>query len=125
MGVRLVTKGSWKDTMTFLKQDPTKKINSILHRYGAAGVRALSAYTPVDTGKTAMSWGYEVTHEGDKSIITWTNSNISDYVNVAIILQYGHATKNGGWVEGRDYINPALQPIFDAMAESAWKEVTK
>ena len=98
---------------------------SDLDRYGSEGVRALSSATPVVTGLTASSWDYEISYSKDGARIQFTNSNIQDGVPIAIILQYGHATKNGGWVEGRDYINPAIQPIFDRIAEDAWREVTR
>lgn len=98
---------------------------SDLDKYGQAGVAALSSATPVDSGLTANSWYYEIKHERGSSTISFCNSNIQNGVPIAIILQYGHATRNGGWVEGRDYINPAIQPIFDNIAESAWKEVTR
>ena len=96
-----------------------------LDKYGRAGVSALSSATPVDTGLTASSWGYKVEYQDRGASITFTNSNIQNGVPIAIILQYGHGTRNGGWVEGRDYINPAIQPIFDKIADNAWREVTK
>ncbi len=102
-----------------------KAVNlSNLDKYGQQGVAALASATPVDSGKTSNSWGYEVKIESGSATITFTNSNINDGVPIAIILQYGHGTRNGGWVEGRDYINPAIQPIFDNIANEAWKEVT-
>lgn len=94
-----------------------------LDKYGRAGVEALSSYTPVDSGLTASSWYYEINHSNGRATITFNNSNIQNGVPIAIILQYGHGTGTGGWVEGRDYINPAIQPIFDRIAEDAWKEV--
>lgn len=94
-----------------------------LDKYGRAGVEALSSYTPVDSGLTASSWYYEINHSNGRVTITFNNSNIQNGVPIAIILQYGHGTGTGGWVEGRDYINPAIQPIFDRIAEDAWKEV--
>lgn len=97
----------------------------ILDKYGKAGVDALSSATPVDSGLTASSWGYEVEHSAGSAKIVFTNSNINKGVPIAIILQYGHGTGTGGWVEGRDYINPAIQPIFDELADEAWREVTK
>ena len=97
----------------------------ILDKYGQAGVAALASATPVDTGLTAASWGYKIERAATSSKIIFTNSNIQNGVPIAIILQYGHATGNGGWVEGRDYINPAIQPIFDAILEEACKEVRK
>ena len=84
----------------------------------------LASATPKDSGLTADSWDYEITHDGKETTIAFTNSNISNGVNIAIILQYGHGTKGGGYVAGRDYINPAIQPIFDKMANEAWREVT-
>ena len=94
-----------------------------LDKYGRAGVEALSSYTPVDSGLTASSWYYDIDHSNGRVTITFNNSNIQNGVPIAIILQYGHGTGTGGWVEGRDYINPAIQPIFDRIAEDAWKEV--
>jgi hypothetical protein len=96
-----------------------------LDRYGKAGVAALASATPVDTGLTARSWSYKI-ERSDKSVtISFHNSNIQNGVPIAIILQYGHGTRNGGWVEGRDYINPAIRPIFDQITTNAWREVTK
>lgn len=97
----------------------------ILNKYGQAGVRALASATPVDTGLTASSWYYEIENKNGSASITFYNSNVQNGVPIAIILQYGHGTKNGGWIQGRDYINPAIRPIFDAIVEDAWKEVTK
>ena len=96
-----------------------------LDKYGREGVEALASATPVDTGLTASSWYYTITHAKDSVTITFNNSNIQNGVPIAIILFYGHATGNGGWVQGRDYINPAIQPVFDRIADNAWKEVTK
>lgn len=97
----------------------------ILDKYGRAGVKALQEATPKDTGLAASSWYYETENRNGRAVLRFLNSDIENYVPVAVILQYGHATKNGGWVEGVDYINPALKPIFDNLAEAAWKEVTK
>ncbi len=96
-----------------------------LDRYGQAGVNALASATPVDSGLTASSWRYEIEHNDGSVKIAFLNSNIQNGVPIAIILQYGHGTGTGGWVEGRDYINPAIQPVFDDIVEQAWKEVTK
>lgn len=96
-----------------------------LDKYGQAGVAALASATPVDTGLTASSWYYEISNKNGSAMISFHNSNIQNGVPIAIILQYGHGTRNGGWVEGRDYINPAIRPIFDRIADDAWKEVTK
>ena len=96
-----------------------------LDKYGREGVAALASATPVDSGKTASSWRYEITNRNGSATISFKNSNIQNGVPIAIILQYGHGTRNGGWVQGRDYINPAIQPIFDRIANEAWREVTK
>ena len=94
-------------------------------KFGREGVAALASATPVDSGKTASSWSYEIKHKNGSVSISFYNSNIQNGVPIAIILQYGHGTRNGGWVQGRDYINPAIQPIFDKIANEAWREVTK
>ena len=98
---------------------------SDLDKYGKEGVAALASATPVDTGLTASSWSYEIKQKNGSISISFKNSNIQNGVPIAIILQYGHGTRNGGWVQGRDYINPAIQPIFDRIANDAWREVTK
>ena len=96
-----------------------------LDKYGRAGVAALASATPVDSGLTASSWYYKIENKGGSVTISFHNSNIQNGVPIAIILQYGHGAGTGGWVEGRDYINPAIQPIFDEIANNAWREVTK
>jgi len=96
-----------------------------LDKYGREGVAALASATPVDTGLTASSWRYEIDHSKDSVSISFYNDNIQNGVPIAIILQYGHGTRNGGWVQGRDYINPVIRPLFDKIADDAWKEVTK
>lgn len=117
--------GDWSKTTNFMKRLKQRKYLNSLDKYGQRGVDALSSATPVDTGKTANSWSYEI-HNNDKKVsIVFKNSNIVNGVPIAIILQYGHGTRNGGWVEGRDYINPAIQPIFDEIVKEAWGEVTK
>lgn len=118
-------KGDFKKTEKFLKKSFGKNYRSVLEKYAEQGVSALSAATPVESGETAASWGYRIVQEGSSLSVIWTNSHINKGVNIAIILQYGHGTRNGGWVSGRDYINPALRPIFDKMADAAWKEVIK
>lgn len=95
-----------------------------LDKYGRMGVKALEDATPRDTGKTASSWYYEIKNQNGKATISFHNSNVENNVSIAVILQYGHGTRNGGWVEGRDYINPAVQPVFDDIADKAWKEAT-
>lgn len=97
---------------------------SVLDKYGQAGVSALSSATPVKSGKTASSWEYEIERSSGSAKIIFTNSNINKGVPIAIILQYGHGTGTGGWVQGRDYINPAIRPVFDKIADEAWREVT-
>lgn len=118
-------KGDFKNTEKFLKNASRFDIRHVLEKYGQEGVAALAAATPVDSGLTAKSWDYEVKITKGSYIITWTNSNVVDGVPIAIILQYGHGTRNGGWVQGRDYINPAIQPIFDKIVNEVWREVTK
>lgn len=97
----------------------------VLDKYGQAGVAALRSATPVDSGKTANSWTYEIERQNGSVSIVFNNTNINKGVPIAIILQYGHGTGTGGWVQGRDYINPAIQPVFDKIANDAWEEVTK
>lgn len=96
-----------------------------LDKYGREGVAALASATPVDSGKTAASWDYEIVEKRGSVTINWTNSNINDGVPVALVLQYGHGTRNGGYVKGIDYINPALKPLFEKIAESAWEEMVR
>ena len=117
-------KGDFSKTMKFLNK--AKKINiKDLEKYGEMGVQALAEATPVKSGLTASSWYYKIVNTNGSIAINFCNSNIQNGVPIAIILQYGHATRNGGWVEGRDYINPAIQPVFDKMTKSAWEEVVK
>lgn len=124
--INIKQRGDFSNTEKFLKKSFGRNYMAVLEKYGQQGVLALSASTPVDTGLTAISWTYEIIQNNDKTIsIVWNNSNINNGVNIAIILQYGHGTKNGGFVRGRDYINPALRPIFDKMADAAWKEVIR
>lgn len=115
--------GNFSGTEKFLKTASSKNYRSILEQYAQAGVSALSSATPVSSGKTASSWSYVIEESGNTMSVVWTNSNIQNGVNIALILQYGHGTRNGGYVQGLDYINPALQPIFNRMADAAWKEV--
>lgn len=118
-------KGDFSKLTCFLeKAKQTIKIGD-LDKYGREGVAALASATPRDTGLTAQSWYYKIENNKGSVSITFGNSNIQNGVPIAIILQYGHGTRNGGWVQGRDYINPAIQPIFDRIADSAWKEVTR
>lgn len=117
-------RGDFNNTERFFKRAQKMDFYKNLEKYARAGVATLASATPVDTGLTAASWDYEIRKEKNKVSIYWTNSNIQNGVPIAVILQYGHGTNNGGYVQGRDYINPAIQPIFDQIAESAWKEVT-
>lgn len=126
MGISIKQKGSFSKIETFLTRMRHPFYYSKLHKYGKMGVEALAAATPRDTGLTAESWSYEIVNEGSRIKIIWTNSNLSEPgMPVAVLIQYGHATRNGGYVEGIDYINPALKPIFDELADSLWKEVIK
>lgn len=116
-------KGDWKKTRKFLKRCSDLDLDDVLNLYGQEGVDALAKATPKDTGKTAASWSYEVIKGRESIVITWKNSNIVDGVPIAVILQYGHGTRNGGYVEGVDYINPAMRPVFERIAARAWGEV--
>lgn len=98
---------------------------SDLNRYGSMGVELLKQNTPMDSGETANSWDYKIVHKIGKVSVVWYNNNVNDGQNIAILLQYGHATNHGGYVKGRDYINPAIQPIFDKMAKDMWEEVIR
>lgn len=118
-------KGDFSKTSRFLEKAKNAIKIGELDRYGRAGVAALASATPEDTGLTAKSWSYKIERKRGSVSISFDNSNVNDGVQIAIILQYGHGTRNGGWVEGRDYINPAIQPIFDQLANDAWREVTK
>ena len=118
-------KGDFSKLTRFLERAKEAIHLGDLDKYGRQGVAALSSATPVDSGLTAESWYYEIENKNGSATITFNNSNIQNGVPIAIILQYGHGTRNGGWVEGRDYINPAIQPIFDEIANEAWREVTK
>ena len=118
-------KGDFSKLTRYLEKVKSVVKLSDLDKYGKEGVAALASATPVDTGLTASSWSYEIKQKNGSISISFKNSNIQNGVPIAIILQYGHGTRNGGWVQGRDYINPAIQPIFDRIANDAWREVTK
>lgn len=123
--IRIVQKGDFSKVTGWLEHVKEGFGQGILDKYGKLGVEALRNATPVDTGLTASSWYYEISNENGRAVIEYHNSNVNNHVNIALILQYGHGTGTGGWVEGRDYINPALQPLFDQFAEEAWKEVSR
>lgn len=124
MPIQARTTGSFKKTRRFLRKSADNRIFKSLIQYGQKGVEALSAATPTDSGETAASWRFEVAYSNGSAKINWLNDNVNQGVNIALILQMGHGTGTGGWVEGRDYINPAIQPIFDEMLDKIWKEVT-
>lgn len=118
-------KGDFSKLTRFLEKSKKVVKDETLDRYGREGVAALASATPKDSGLTANSWYYKI-NRGEGSVsISFHNSNIQNGVPIAVILQYGHGTRNGGWVEGRDYINPAIRPIFDEIVNNAWKEVNK
>ena len=122
--IRFTHKGDFSKTTKFLKRAGNAVRFSDLEKYAKKGVEALASATPVESGLTSNSWNYEIVNEKGSITINFINSNIQKGVPIAVIIQYGHATGNGGWVEGRDYINPAIQPIFDEMAKNIWREVT-
>lgn len=124
MGISFRLKGDFRKTEKFLRKSLGKDYRDVLEKYGRKGVEALEAATPIESGMTAASWEYEIIQNNSSISVVWHNYNINKGVNIAIILQYGHGTRSGGWVEGVDYINPALQPIFNELADAAWKEVT-
>ena len=118
-------KGDFSKLTSFLERAKETVHLGDLNKYGRQGVAALASATPIDSGETAESWYYEIENSKESATITFYNSNVQNGVPIAIILQYGHGTRNGGWVEGRDYINPAIQPIFDQIVDDAWREVNK
>ena len=124
MRVKFEVSGGFTKTERFLNRMKRREYLNVFDEFGREGVQALRNATPVESGLTAESWDYEIKRTRDYIEIIWTNSNINDGVPIAIILQYGHGTGTGGYVQGRDYINPAIQPIFDKIAEKAWKVVT-
>lgn len=118
-------KGDFSKASRYLERLKEAAKFGVLDKYGREGVAALASATPTETGLTASSWTYEIERKGSSVSIVYKNSNINKGVPIAVILQYGHGTGTGGWVQGRDYINPAIQPVFDRIADEAWKEVTK
>lgn len=124
MRVKFEVSGGFTKTERFLNRMKRREYLNVLDEFGRDGVQALRNATPVDSGATAEAWDYEIKRSRNYTEIVWTNSNINDGVPIAVILQYGHGTGTGGYVQGRDYINPAIRPIFDEIAEKAWKVVT-
>lgn len=125
MPITIESTGNWQPTRNWLARMAKLDLALVLNSFGAEGVKALRAATPTASGETQNLWNYHVTRKGKNWRIDWTNGHVSNGVNIAVILQYGHATRNGGYVVGRDYINPAIRPVFDKIAKQAWKEVTK
>lgn len=123
--IQCTVKGDFKKSNTFLKRLLKLDFNSLLKKYAEEGVEALFNATPIKTGRTASSWSYEIVKGHDSISIFWTNSNLEDNVPIAVILDYGHGTSNGGYVQGRHYISPAIRPVFDKIADAAWKEVMR
>lgn len=123
MKISFNEKGDFKKTEKYFKKCQKALKKGTFDKYGQLGVAALSGATPVDTGETAASWDYEVVITNTQVTISFNNNHINKGVNIAIILQYGHGTRNGGWVRGRDYINPAIKPVFEALVKEVWEEV--
>ena len=123
--ITIESQGEWKLTRNWFDRMTKLDLALIMNQFGKEGVSALASATPSKSGLTSKSWNYEVTRKGNNWKITWTNSNVNKGANIAVLIQYGHGTRNGGYVVGRDYINPAIRPVFDKIAKQAWKEVTK
>lgn len=122
--IKITHSGSFKNTENFLSRMRNFNVVAILNKYGQKGVEALASATPVRSGETASAWGYEILGGNGSYQIIWTNSNINQGYPIALLIQYGHGTGTGGYVQGIDYINPAIRPIFEQLASEAWKEVT-
>lgn len=116
--------GSLKNFEGFLYKNRKRRIYQLLNEYGKQGVELLRDATPVDTGKTATGWDYEIEVNSQGVSLYWVNNNVNEGVPIAILIQYGHATRSGSYVQGVDYINPALRPLFESMATKLWKEVS-
>lgn len=123
--ITIESQGEWKLTRNWFDRMTKLDLALIMNQFGKEGVSALAAATPSGSGLTSKSWNYEVTRKGNNWKITWTNSNVNKGANIAVLIQYGHGTRNGGYVVGRDYINPAIRPVFDKIAQKAWKEITR
>lgn len=125
MTIRFKHRGNFNKIQKWLNRMSGAEYLNVLEKYGRIGVDALAASTPTDSGETAKSWDFVIERGRSKTAIYWTNTHSNEGVTIALILQYGHGTGTGGYVQGRDYINPAVAPIFDQIAEQAWKEVTR
>lgn len=123
--ISITSSGSFKNTQSFFDRILGGGIYSDLNRYGKMGVDALAGATPVDTGETAQSWDYRITNAKGSAGIEWFNTHNNQGSNIALLIQYGHGTGTGGYVAGYDYINPAIKPIFDKIADDVWKKVTR
>lgn len=125
MPIEFKIHGDFRKTERFLERVLNQLYLGELDKYGKMGVEALSAATPQDTGLTASSWSYEIVRNEGLTKIVWKNSNVADGCNIAILLQYGHTSRDGYWIEGEDYINPALTPVFDEIAKGCWEEIKR
>ena len=125
MRVTTTKAGSIKNTMNFLNRILSRSYLQKLEQYGQMGVDALAAATPRKTGKTAASWGYEIEVGDHNTKLTWTNTNVNDGVTVVLLIRYGHGTGTGGYVQGIDFIEPAMRPLFQGFADDIWKEVMR
>jgi hypothetical protein len=122
--IRTTSSGSFAKTLGFLENIKPQRLFANLERHGQRGVDTLSSATPSETGETATSWGYKILRTKGRYSIIWFNTHEDDGVNIAVIIQYGHGTGTGGYVQGRDYINPAMRPIFDQIRDDVWRQVT-
>lgn len=123
--ISFTQKGSFKNTEGYLRRLKQAQLFAVLNKYGSIGVTALSNATPVESGETAAAWTYTIEQHPGYYSIRWHNTHMHNGVPIAVLLQYGHGTGTGGYVQGRDFINPAVKPIFEQMANEAWKEVTR
>lgn len=121
--MRIKHRGDFKKTLKFLKKCDRLEIENLLEKYGRIGVEALSRATPLESGETSESWYYKIERRFNGYAIVFCNSNFNKYAQIAVLVQYGHAARDGSWVEGTDYINPALRPIFEDIAETIWREI--
>lgn len=125
MRISVESKGGFDKTADFLTRVTKFNVTSTLRKFGQAGVDALSRLTPVETGETANSWGYRIKKERGGYVVEWYNTNVNQGAQVAVLIQYGHGTGTGGYVQGIDYINPAMRPIFDSIVNEIWREVQR